>query len=173
MQPSTNTGLPKHPNLTLMTSAKSSNVKGKWKKLTCWGRLRRWTWMGTATSHTPSWKRLWPRWVAPGKCKRCTLWPQISNYALEMFSTLQCSSGFPIKVNKLLLSERRENDHGRNQRYFLITWRQQRRKTELSRSKRVSLFLTFVTTYQVCGTSLWHSWFCRYRTCDIVKYHLK
>lgn len=29
MQPSINTGLPKHPNLTLMTSVKSSNVNGK------------------------------------------------------------------------------------------------------------------------------------------------
>lgn len=72
-QPSINTGLPKHPNLTLMTSVKSSNVKGKLKKATCWGHLKRWTWMGTATSHTPNWKRLWRLWVALGKCRKCSL----------------------------------------------------------------------------------------------------
>lgn len=83
MQPSINTGLPKHPNLTLMTSVKSSNVKGNLKKATCWGRLKRWTWMGTATSHTLNWKRLWRLWVAQGKCKECSLAfifsPKISN----------------------------------------------------------------------------------------------
>lgn len=69
MQPSINTGLPKHPHLTLMTSVKSSNVKGKLRKLTCWGRLKRWTTVGTATSHTANWKRPWRLWVAQGTCE--------------------------------------------------------------------------------------------------------
>lgn len=124
MQPSINTGLPKHPHLTLMTSVKSSNVKRKLRRRTCWGRLERWMRVGTAPSPTVNWKRPWPPWVAPGQQLASGFSPGwiVVKYSetLQKFYTVHNIMWDLLKS----LSERRENDLRRSRRYFLITWHQ-------------------------------------------------
>lgn len=141
MQHSINTGLPKHPHLTLMTSVKSSNVKGKLRKLTCWGLLKRWMTVETATSHTVNWKRPWQLWVAKGTHESNRLhthtgsWFQSWLTYFRMFREALETLHHNIRWDLLNLSGRREDELWRSQGYFLIAWHQQGWKIELFRSK--------------------------------------